>query len=114
MTMPQYLQASDAWHVSDVVFCEVSADPTDWLKEAKWVQGLADGPTKSSPTKIGAILAQPPPGFGTAPVASYSADLDQLQKEVRQQSVRSTSAPTSHQAAPRHAVDAVRRGPVRL
>ena len=87
MTIPQYQQASSAWQVSDIVFCEVSADPTDWLKEAKWVQGLADGPFKSTPTKVGAIMAQPPPGFGTAPVASYSADLDQVSTQATRRCV---------------------------
>eukprot|EP01046_Picozoa_sp_COSAG06_P056414 COSAG06_NODE_10666_length_1640_cov_1.230370_1_plen_302_part_10 len=82
MTIPEYQHASAAWEVSDVVFCEVSANADDWLKESRWVQSLADGPFKHSKPRVGAIMAQPPPGFGTSPVSNYSQDLDQLQREV--------------------------------
>jgi predicted TIM-barrel fold metal-dependent hydrolase len=64
------------------VFCEVSANSDDWLKESQWVQSLADGPFKDSKPRIGAIMAQPPPGFGTSPVSNYSAQLDELQAKV--------------------------------
>ena len=63
MTIPEYMVASSAWEVSDIVFCEVSANQEDWLKEARWVQSLADGPFKATKTRVGAIMAQPPPGF---------------------------------------------------
>ena len=75
--------------VDYVVFCEVSAQPKDWLVESQWVQRLADeqeevlaqgGRLPAGTPKIGAILAKPPPGFGVQPVASLKAELDSLGK----------------------------------
>lgn len=80
--IPEYRHTSAAWEVSDIVFCEVSAANDDWLKESQWVQSLADGPFKDSQPRIGAIMAQTPPGFGTSPVSNYSAKLDELQAKV--------------------------------
>ena len=82
MSLPEYAAASAATAPADaVVFCEVSTVAADWLKEARWVQSLALHPPAGVP-QIGAIMAQPPPGFGTAPVASYAADLDLLAAQV--------------------------------
>lgn len=81
MSIPEYAATSTpVAPVSHFVFCEVSADPADWLKEAKWVQGLADRAPPGVPgPHVGAIMAHPPPGFGTAPVSTYSASLDEMQ-----------------------------------
>jgi predicted TIM-barrel fold metal-dependent hydrolase len=58
--------------------CEVDVNTTQWLQEAKWVQKYATTLSAGGP-QIGAILAQPPPGFGTQPVTTFSALLDELQ-----------------------------------
>lgn len=82
MSIPEYTATSTpVATVSHFVFCEVSADPADWLKEAKWVQSMADkqDPTTPGP-RVGAIMAHPPPGFGVGPVSAYSTDLDEMQK----------------------------------
>jgi hypothetical protein len=122
MSIPQYTATSAAAPAEFIVFCEVSAAKADWLKEATWVQKLADnaaaagvgavvsdgdvdhagagagavvavasvgagagasavagaGAAATTPT-IGAIIAQPPPGFGVQPVAAYTKQLDELQ-----------------------------------
>jgi predicted TIM-barrel fold metal-dependent hydrolase len=67
--------SSGSWRVEKVVFCEVAVAPEQWLQEASWVQALG------SPL-IGAIIAQPPPGFGTQPVASYRGLLDTAQADL--------------------------------
>jgi hypothetical protein len=98
MSLPEYMSASTVAPASHIVFCEVSANASKWLQEAQWVQKMASsqqeqqqkwralGHTSGTPaavvppTKIGAIIAQPPPGFGYQPVPSYSANLDNLQE----------------------------------
>ena len=64
-TIPQWRAASSSLAPSRLVFVEVDVNHTQWLAEATWVQGLATSPGGSV---IGAIVAQPPPGFGTAAV----------------------------------------------
>ena len=59
--------------------CEVDVNTTQWLQEAKWVQKYAATLSAGGP-QIGAIIAQPPPGFGTQPVSTFSALLDELQR----------------------------------
>jgi len=90
MSLPQYTATIKGnAQVDYVVFCEVSAQPKDWLVESQWVQRLADeqeevlaqgGRLPAGTPKIGAILAKPPPGFGVQPVASLKAELDSLGK----------------------------------
>ena len=75
-TQPQYAAASAALKVTDIVFCEVDVNTTQWLREARWVTRMA-ATLKAGP-RISAILAQPPPGLGTAPVAAIAAQLDAL------------------------------------
>jgi len=89
MSLQQYAQASAATAPADyVVFCEVSAAPGDWLAEAKWVQALADADAaapaekKNTGPQVGAIMAQPPPGFYHLPYWSWDKQLDVLQKGV--------------------------------
>lgn len=57
----------------------MDVNTTQWLQEAKWAQSYAATLSSSGP-QIGAILAQPPPGFGTQPVAAFSPLLDELQQ----------------------------------
>lgn len=59
--------------------CEVDVNKTQWLREAKWVQNYAATLSAGGP-QIGAILAQPPPGFGTQAVSTFSHHLDELQR----------------------------------
>jgi len=107
MSLPEYHAASSPTAAADyIVFCEVSAEPADWLKESRWVQQMATeqqqqqlqqrgeeeeeeeeasgtmrAPQAALP-KIGAIMAHPPPGFGTKPSSAYTASLDTIQKEI--------------------------------
>ena len=68
--------AFDGDEVTTAVFCEVAANSSQWLQEATWVQG---GGGQGGKTRVGAIVAQPPPGFGLEPPAAYAAALDALQ-----------------------------------
>ena len=88
-TLADYGATSAAsWAVDKVVFCEVDANTTQWLKEATWVQSLADrgvlarhrggGARALPPPSVGAIVAQPPPAFGREPVGKYAHQLDKL------------------------------------
>lgn len=79
------------------VFCEASAEPEDWLKETLWCKKnwqtkITKRWTLLRPTnfnhrhkaaEIGAIMSQPPPGFGTKPASAYIASLDVIQKAIR-------------------------------
>jgi len=67
--------SSSSWKVEKVVFCEVAVAAEQWLQEARWVQ-------TQHPGLIGAIIAQPPPGFGSGPVSSYEGLLDAAAAEI--------------------------------
>jgi len=67
------------WDVDYVVFCEVDANSTQWLEESAWIQG-GGGQSQDGKTRVGAIIAQPPPGFGISPPAAYAAKLEALQR----------------------------------
>ena len=75
-SLASYAAASANRSASRVVFVEVAADPADWLKEAQWVQSLADG----GASMIGGIVAHFPPGFGVpgADLHVLGAALDAL------------------------------------
>ena len=62
-TLADYTAATSttALPASKIVFMEVDVAAGEWLAEAQWVQGLADGQGAGQPT-IGAIVVQPPPG----------------------------------------------------
>eukprot|EP00041_Stephanoeca_diplocostata_P023013 m.558318 g.558318 ORF g.558318 m.558318 type:complete len:687 (-) comp22198_c0_seq3:105-2165(-) len=72
--------SSKSWAVDKVVFCEVDVAPKQWLEEVEWVSRLSRMNQMRAPgtPDIGAIVAQPPPGFGSAPVATYARHLDDL------------------------------------
>lgn len=52
---------------SKVVFVEVGANSSDWLTEAQWVHSVAESDPMGS--RLGAIISQQPPGFGSPGVA---------------------------------------------
>jgi predicted TIM-barrel fold metal-dependent hydrolase len=79
-TQSEYSAASASLKPSHVIFCEVDVNTTQWLREAKWAQRYAATLLSSGGPQIGAILAQPPPGFGTQPVGTYTKQLDELQQ----------------------------------
>jgi predicted TIM-barrel fold metal-dependent hydrolase len=54
-----YMKASVSLPTTKFVFVEVDVIPSLWLTEAQWVQTLSD-----DGVPVGAIIAQPPPGFG--------------------------------------------------
>ena len=54
-----YQQASVSLPTNQFVFVEVDVIPALWLAEAQWVQSLF-----KMAVPVGAIIAQPPPGFG--------------------------------------------------
>jgi len=56
----------------------VDAAHSQWLQEIQWVESLA-GQADPSVPQIGAIVAQPPPGFLSVPVSGLMAELDALQ-----------------------------------
>lgn len=76
-TIPQWRAASSSLAPTRLVFVEVDVNHSQWLAEAMWVQGLASRPGGEV---IGAIVAQPPPGFGTAavPDGEMAAELDRF------------------------------------
>jgi predicted TIM-barrel fold metal-dependent hydrolase len=82
MSVPEYEHATNSTRAV-IIFCEVSVEHQDWLLEAQWVQGVAEAYNpRSDMPHVGAILAQPPPLFGIAPVAAYSPELDTLSETV--------------------------------
>ena len=68
--------------VGTVVFCEVGAAQASWLKEAEWVQRGGGQPKLPGQPNVGAVLAQTPPGFGTAPLGAVAPLLDALAARV--------------------------------
>lgn len=72
-TLTDYAAATTGLPASKVVFIEVAVEPSQWLDEAKWVQGLST----SGAAVIGGIVAQPPPGWGV-PGSDPSAGLDAI------------------------------------
>jgi hypothetical protein len=76
-TVTEWRDASASVKPSYFVFVEVDVNHSQWFDEAAWVQSLASGPGGSA---VGAIVAQPPPGFGTAtvPVSEMAAELDKF------------------------------------
>ena len=75
-SLDDYAAASSRLPASRVVFVEVAVAQPQWLVEASWVQSLAT----AGDARIGAIIAQPPPGFGVpgTDVAALGKLLDQL------------------------------------
>lgn len=61
---------------SRIIFIEVAVQPYQWFEEAEWVQSLAS----SGAVPISAMVAQPPPGFGTEALSlpALKAALTQL------------------------------------
>ena len=74
-TFTEYVSASISLPSSQFVFVEVDVIPELWLTEAEWVQSLAS--ERNVP--VGAIIAQPPPGFGNP-----STDPNTLQQAAQQ------------------------------
>jgi hypothetical protein len=76
-TIPQWHNASSSLAPTRFVFVEVDVNSSQWLDEASWVQSLA---SNTDGYAVGAIVAQPPPGFGTASVSrdSMAAELDKF------------------------------------
>ena len=75
-TPAAYTAATTRLPADRFVFVEVAVAAAQWLAEARWVQSLADGGEQ----RIGAIISQPPPGFGVpgADPAALGAALDEL------------------------------------
>jgi predicted TIM-barrel fold metal-dependent hydrolase len=80
-TIPDYWVASTSLPTDKLVFVEVDVNHTQWLQEATWVQSLSDAGGEQG-RMIGAIVAQPPPGFGQigANATQLALDLDSLAK----------------------------------
>jgi len=76
-TLVDYGAATVSRPATKVVFVEVAVAAAEWLAEATWVQSLAAAPAGAA---LGAIVAQPPPGFGVpgADAAKVAAGLDAL------------------------------------
>jgi predicted TIM-barrel fold metal-dependent hydrolase len=75
-TAADYTAATTKLPADRFVFVEVAVAPAQWLAEAQWVQALA----AAGESRVGAIIAQPPPGFGVpgADPVALGAALDQL------------------------------------
>jgi len=75
-TPADYTAATTRLPADRFVFVEVAVAAAQWLAEAAWVQALAD----AGESRVGAIIAQPPPGFGVpgADPAALGAALDRL------------------------------------
>lgn len=89
-TTRDYQAASLALPVHKVVFVEVDVVPSEWLAEAEWVQSIST----QAGSLVGAIVAQPPPGFGVpgAPQSRLMADLDRLARLPLARGVRGAGA----------------------
>jgi predicted TIM-barrel fold metal-dependent hydrolase len=75
-TVTQWRSASSSLSPSRFVFVEVDVNHSQWLEEAAWVQSIAALPGGDA---IGAIVAQPPPGFGSSvPVSEMALELDKF------------------------------------
>ena len=98
-TLADHAAATAAQPSSKVVFVEVAVAPAEWLVEAKWVQGLADA--GGAGAVLGAIVAQPPPGFGLpgADLPALAAALDELAALPLARGVRGSALNFSDAAA---------------
>jgi predicted TIM-barrel fold metal-dependent hydrolase len=110
-TLADYVATSaPALDVSTVIFCEVDAAHSQWLAEAKWVQSIADSASTDLP-RIGAIIAQPPPGFLSVPVGGLTAALDSMKLVPLITAVRPSFASVGSAAVVKDSLDELgRRG----
>eukprot|EP00037_Helgoeca_nana_P022172 m.225768 g.225768 ORF g.225768 m.225768 type:complete len:349 (+) comp25913_c0_seq2:14-1060(+) len=110
-TLADYVATSaPTLDVSTVIFCEVDAAHSQWLAEAKWVQSIADSASTDLP-RIGAIIAQPPPGFLSVPVGGLTAALDSMRLVPLITAVRPSFASVGSAAVVKDSLDELgRRG----